>query len=167
MRRIPVKEQNIDSKISHIQSRANHSGEELNYRNMVMSCPGKLNGGSHCDDSQHDADLTIQIFSDKLNSTVSYKRDGTICCSDTAWEKEMTAEKRGLNLNLPILKANRKAIMDEIQQQLMSKNKGAWSPSEINKKLKIWSDKDSNGYKPYYGVAVWYLEKKLKQIYRS
>ncbi|MDR0995927.1 MAG: hypothetical protein LBL81_06530 [Tannerella sp.] len=151
-------------KVAHLvsQKTCNGDGRELAYNNMVLACPGKTEGHSHCDESQQDADLTINFFSDNLNEAISYKRDGTICCSNPVWEKEMTAKKDGLNLNLPRLKENRKAVMEGIQNSLMSKK--GWTHPQIKKKLDRWQNKDAEGkYQEYYGVAIWYLEKKLRQ----
>ncbi|MFI3263358.1 MAG: hypothetical protein R3Y26_10715 [Rikenellaceae bacterium] len=51
MRRIPVKDLTIDTKtkIEHLKCRERYSDETLDYNNMVVCCPGSIDGKLHCD----------------------------------------------------------------------------------------------------------------------
>jgi uncharacterized protein (TIGR02646 family) len=173
MRRIPVRDQNSNepSRIEHILSRTKHPDLELSYKNMVVCCPGAIDSdnfqkgtyrNSHCDKSKGENDITFSPFDSSFISTLGYKsKDGTIESSNHKYNEEIN---NLLNLNNALLKANRVQTLKGILDRL-NKNKKKWKASEIKKLLKSWDKKDDEGmYKPYCGVVVWYLKKKLRQL---
>ncbi len=54
MRKIPVTDfsQRESTRIDHIKSRFNYSNLELEYENLVICCPGFIDGYEHCDKSK-------------------------------------------------------------------------------------------------------------------
>ena len=162
MRRIPHKDENSTetSRIDHILSRDLHPNLKLSYNNMVICCPGAINNDFHCDKLKANNDITFNLFDDIFMKTLSYSsKDGEIKCSVTQYEDEIN---RMLNLNNPLLKRNRQLTLAAIIIELGKKQ---WKASEIRKLLICWDTKDTEGkYKPYNGIIIWYLNKKLKQI---
>lgn len=160
MRRIPYKDKNSneDSRIDHILSRDNHPDRKLDYQNMVICCPGAISKNFHCDKLKGEKDITFSLFDDTFISTLKYStKSGEIKSSNPEWDIEINDI---LNINNELLKANRLEVVNGIINVLKSKE---WKTGEIRKKLEEWDNKDKNGkFKPYSGIVVWYLNKKLK-----
>lgn len=160
MRRIPVKDCNSDEKtrIEHILCRERHADLQLDYKNMVICCPGAINDEFHCDKLKGTRDVTFDLFSGAFINTLSYSsKDGKIKSSNVQYDREINEI---LNLNHPFLKKNRSIILSGIINQLNKKKQ--WKASELRKLLENWNVKDSEGqYKPYNGIVIWFLEKHL------
>ena len=170
MRHIPAndKDSNTATKIEHIQCQTYHPDRDLDYTNMVICCPGVIDGAAakrqHCDTKKGESDITFDLFSDAFISTLSYgSKSGEITSSNTAYNKEINET---LNLNYSLLKVNRARVIKAIQQSGIPKdNKGRWLKSDIIKLIKRWNNIGSDGkYKEYCGIAVWYLNKQLKRV---
>ncbi len=176
MRRIPVKDkwrskeaivkgtgpdklEKETSKIAHLLSRTLQPEFQLKYWNMVAACPGMIDGVPHCDKSQESNNVTLPLFKQTLQASISYgTRDGEIKCSNPSWEKEI---KEILNLNHKMLKKSRSEAIEAIRRHV---NTGKWKPSQLGAILEEWENPDKNGrLKPYCGVVIWYLKKKLRQ----
>lgn len=86
-----------------------------------------------------------------------YSKNGEIKSSHTDWDNEMN---HILNLNKNILRKNRHSALKGVITQL----KKGWKVSQVRKELEKWRNKESDGhYKPYCGIVISYLEKKLKR----
>lgn len=96
-----------------------------------------------------------------LSLTHSYStKDGTIKCGIEQYDTEINEI---LNLNHSLLKNNRKSTLKGVIQQLQKKRR--WKATQIRNLLSHWNAKDRDGrYKPYNGIVVWYLKKKLSQV---
>lgn len=162
MRRIPTKDTNSDegSRIEHIHSRRNHEELQLDYQNMVICCPGAISHDFHCDKLKGDKDLSFNLFDDSFFSTISYNtKDGKIKSLDSLFNSEMN---RTLNLNNSLLKKNRVQTLNASIDYL---NKSKWKKAKIKKFLTDWNTKNEKGqFRPYQGIVVWYLNKKLSQL---
>ena len=163
MRRIPAKDTNSNetTRIDHKLSRENHDDLQLDYNNMVICCPGAITNDFHCDKSKGEEDVTIPLFEDNFVQTIEYDTsDGKIKSTNQTWNKEIDS-KEILNLN-KLLKRNRK---EAITAAALTLNKTIpWRRSAIQKLITDWDNTDNEGnYKPYNGIVVWYLKKKLKQ----
>lgn len=164
MRRIPVKDTNSNetSRIEHILSRENHPELQLDYTNMVICCPGAISDSYHCDKLKGNRDISFPLFSDQGVNTIKYKSNGEISSDNPDWDQEI---KKVLNLNNERLKENRKSTLKGVLNEL---NKREWKVSEIKKTIDQWRSKDTNGmYRPYHGIIVWYLTKKMNQAIRQ
>lgn len=175
MRRIPCKDDNSYDiiRVEHILSRKNHPDEEhvFGYNNLVACCTGAIGMSAdsenlsannfHCDRKKCEQDVSFNLFSESFIETLSYNsKDGTIKSSNTQYNKEINEI---LNLNHCQLKRNRFEALRGVITQL-SKIKSNWTKSNIEKVLAIWNEKDQDGYyKPYCGIVIWYLKKKLQQ----
>ena len=161
MRRIPHRDKNSSetSRIDHILCRENHDDLKLDYRNMVICCPGAINNEFHCDKLKDSNDVTFNLFDDAFINTISYKsRDGHISSSDITHNREMNDL---INLNHRLIKKNRIQTLNGIITRLGNRK---WKASDIRRELTQWEEKDVSGkYKPYCGIVIWYLKKKLRQ----
>lgn len=167
MRRIPTQDGNSNetSRIEHLKSRRNHPELQLDYSNMVICCPGAIDGVNfHCDKLKGENDVSFNIFDEHFISTISYSsKDGTIRSSNKIYNKEMNVL---LNLNHPSLKLNRYHVLRGVIEVLKKQSKKTdWNSAIINKMLEKWSQKDGEGfYKPYCGIVQWFLNKKLQRM---
>lgn len=163
MRRIPAKDANSNetTRIDHILCREKHEDRKLDYRNMVICCPGAIDCKFHCDKSKGNNDVSFNLFDQSFIDTLSYStKDGTIKCGIEQYDTEINEI---LNLNHSLLKNNRKSTLKGVIQQLQKKRH--WKATQIRNLLNHWNTKDRDGkYKPYNGIVVWYLKKKLGQV---
>ena len=166
MRRIPVRDRGADetTRIEHIIPQSTLSREDaMDYRNMVICCPGAISStsktGCHCDRHKGEDPISFSPLDQRFIDTLSYKNDGTIVSSNDTYNQEINDV---LNLNIPMLKANRKAVRGQL---ITSLGKNGWKKSNIQKILKVYQQKDTEGKKKEYcGVVVDYLTKKLRSI---
>ncbi len=161
MRRIPLTKrdptENETSKIAHLETRANNPARWGDYTNLVVCCPGNINGEAHCDKSQDSTNVTLPLFNIQLQNSISYgSHTGEIKSNNSSWSDEII---QVICLNNELLKANRRETLDGIRQVLEKKK---WTRAAIQEKFDQWSQKDAEGnYKPYCGIVIWYLKKKL------
>jgi len=163
MRSIPVTRldpgEAEQSKIAHLKSRANHRDHQLDYDNMVVCCPGNINGSAHCDKSQGPRNVTLPLFNNQLQQSIKYStHDGEIKSSNVNWDTEINDV---LHLNNVLLKYNRIQTLIGIRNVLETLK---WRRAKIREKLSQWTSHDAHGrLKPYCGIVIWYLQKKLNQ----
>ena len=161
MRRIPVRDSvsSEESRIEHIQCRQNHPHLQLEYKNMLVCCPGCINGEEHCDKSKGNKDIHFSLFTDALPKSITYSsKDGHIRSLNAEWDKDINEV---LSLNNIRLKNNRLQVIEGIIQSL---NKAKWKTSELEQKLEEWTQKDFNGrLKPYCGVVIAFLIRKIRE----
>ena len=160
MRGIPVKDSGNPetTRIDHIQSQANHDELRLNYSNMVICCPGYLNEDEHCDKLKGKSEITFSPFNEQTQTSITYRsKDGQIISNIPNWDSEIN---KILNLNNKYLKINRLSTLDGARHILERKN---WTKASLKKELERWSTFDEEGkLRPYCGIVIWYLEKKLR-----
>lgn len=168
MRQIPIKDssENETSKIEHIKSRSDYPDLQLDYNNMLICCPESIDGNNHCDKSKGHQSISFSLFVPQLQQSIAYSsKDGTIKSSDPTIDDELN---RLLKLNNRRLKANRLQVIEAIIATL---DKKKWKKSECQQQLEKWKERDTkniNGedvsvLRPYCGVVIHFLEKKLKQ----
>ncbi len=161
-RPIPVttSENRETSRIEHIQCRDNYPERQLDYTNMVVCCPGFIDGTEHCDKSKKNHNISFTPFSPAVQQSISYgSKEADIKSSNTVWYREMNDI---LQLNNNLLKKNRNETLNGVRAVLETKK---WRKAQIEHKLLAWSNKDNNNkYKAYCGIVIWYLEKKLRQF---
>ena len=163
MRRIPAKDGKIDatSKIEHILSQENHKNLQMNYGNMVICCPGKMNDGElHCDSSKGENDLFCSPLSRTAMMTIQYNpSDGRIKSSNPNYDREINDV---LNLNTQILMDNRSETWNAVCDYLTTQG---WTLSNVRKELDRYQCKNIEGKRiPYCGIVIYFLTKKLRLL---
>jgi uncharacterized protein (TIGR02646 family) len=162
MRRIPVKDKISaeTSRIEHIKCRDLYPDLQFDYSNIVVCCPGCIDGNEHRDRSKRNNEITFSPFDIRVEQSISYTtKDGLIKSTNESWNKEINEE---LNLNNQRLKQIRKEVINGLRAILEKKK---WTKKTIKQQLASWQSFDNkNRLKPYCGVIVWYLQKKLKNL---
>ena len=152
-------------KIEHWWCRAHHPGGQLNYRNLLGSCQGgegQPRSLQHCDTQKGDTDLAWNPAdpAHRIETRIRYELDGSIRADDADFDGQLNDV---LNLNLPVLKNNRKGIYDAVLQWWKSQKK--WShgrvPRERLERELARHDAGVGELAPYGQVAVWLLDQKL------
>ncbi len=160
MRRIPHRDNNSneDSRIDHMKSRSGHPDLKLDYRNMVICCPGAINNDFHCDKKKDEESITFDLFCDEFINTLSYQSsDGTIKSSNVAYDNEIN---KYLNLNNALLKQNRLQVLTAVINKLGKKS--PWAAADIKRLISEWDTMQDGKFYAYNGIVLWYLKKKLK-----
>ncbi|EIJ41936.1 TIGR02646 family protein [Beggiatoa alba B18LD] len=156
-----------NSKIEHWHCQSRYPKEQLDYKNMLAVCQGNEGQDEkqqHCDTKKGNTDITCHpadSASQYLLETLKYLGDGRIQSTESELNKQIETI---LNLNISRLMDNRKNIVIAVKKVLNSK-KGSRTQSEIQQYLNRWKSRDVGGkYQAYCGVAIDYLEKKLKRF---
>ena len=168
MRRIPCKDNisNENHRVEHILSREKHPDKKLDYKNMVICCPGHIGEENHCDRLKGDRDISFNLFDENFIRTLSYKSDGKIISSNVTFDNEINEV---LNLNTSLLKANRKEIWRVVTRELNTlKGDKPWNKTILKKCLEKYSNKHEKDGKmqfiPYCGIVIYNIQKKLRKM---
>jgi uncharacterized protein (TIGR02646 family) len=152
-------------KIEHWRCRSGHHAEQLNYRNLLGAClggDGQPPHLQHCDTRKGDRDLRWNPASPghHIETRLRYELDGSIRSDQAEFDAQLTDV---LNLNLIILKNNRKGVLDAIL--------GWWRQEKVRlagpvPRARFERERDGrtagNGdLEPYCQVAVWWLQQRL------
>lgn len=147
-------------KIEHWQCQAGYLHEQLNYRNILGAClggEGQPPRSQRCDTRKDDTDLLWNPADPKRDivSWLSYGTDGAIVSGGFEFNRQLDEV---LNLNLAILKNNRKPVLDVVLDWWRRH-----SPVPRHRiELEIDRHAPANGqFRPYSQIAVWLLQQKL------
>ena len=152
-------------KIEHWRCQAHHPGEQLNYRNLLGTClggHGQPAHRQHCDTRKGNRDLKWNPADSAhhIETRIRYELDGSIHSYETDFNGQLNDV---LNLNLPVLKNNRKAVYDAVLQwwgRQRRLNQGR-VPRERLERERTRHDAGVGELAPYVQVAVWLLGQKL------
>ena len=155
-------------KIEHWLCQADHPTEQLNYRNILGAClggEGQLFKNQHCDTRKGDRALMWNPAepSHQIESRIYYELKGAIRGKQGAFDDQLNDV---LNLNLPLLKQNRKGILDAVLEW--------WRHEKARLKGPVPRDRfvrqrdryvGGNGQlRPYCQVAVWWLDQHIAKL---
>ena len=146
-------------KVEHFRPRK-YAESVMVYDNLMAACLGISNQYRHCDTNKADQEISINPTDHRCEIIISYSSNGKVKCSE-----ECRADVEDtLNLNNPILTANRKAALDITLDLLKRANRG-FSTGNLERTLVKFQSKDKDGrYSPYCQVILWWLIKKLKRL---
>lgn len=170
MKRIP--ESNPPNlKIEHFCCQADNNQLQLTYSNLFASCTG--NEGQPkikqtCDTKKGNSVLTINLISNHPNceSLFKFNADGEISLliENDEIKKQINDV---LNLNMQTLKDNRREIYLEVQKKVENESRKLGSKqlklNYFEKEKKKWLNRSENKFKPFCMVAIYYLNKKIRQ----
>ncbi len=152
-------------KIEHWHSQANYSVEQLDYSNLLGSClgnEGKARPNQHCDTFKGDGDLSRNPANPthRVGQLTRFRGDGTVFSDDPFFDSERNAV---LNLNLPFLVENRKAILDGLKEAIPKL--GPLRRGTLEKWLLDWNGESNSGeLKPFCQVVVYWIQKRLARL---
>lgn len=160
-----------DMKIEHWRCQRRYRNQELDYRNLLAACrgaEGHRGADQHCDTKKGDRDLRWNPAdpSHRVETRLRYEADGTIRSDDPEFNDQLD---QVLNLNLSVLKNNRKRVLDVVLdwwQRERKRIQGPISRKRIERQRDWWSG-GSDDLRPYCQVAVWLLTQHLKRRTRS
>lgn len=143
-------------KIEHFKSQSKYPKLQLEYSNMLGCCDGgqgKPKKQQTCDTFKGDLELLLNPAdeADFKKMHIYYTDDGSIFSENEEFNKQLNSV---LNLNTNLLKNNRKDMIESAKLALSLK-RGTRTKSEISNLIQKYKSQ----HKPYYGVAVYYLEK--------
>lgn len=153
-------------KVEHWHCQDNYPDEQLDYTNMLGCCYGNEGEplyAQHCDTAKRNKNIVFNPSNpdhyERLE--IHYKADGTVYSMHHDFNQQLN-EVLNLNSDRHRLKANRKAVIRAIKEVLKKKSCNL-TAGYINKLIKDW--KSGNGkMKGYAGVAIYFLEKKLRRM---
>ncbi|WP_419937389.1 retron system putative HNH endonuclease [Candidatus Palauibacter sp.] len=159
-------------KIEHWRCQSNYPDRQLDYRNLLAACQGRIGylGGQpthlqHCDTKKGDSDLQWNPAdpAHRVETRIRYRVDGSICSDDVTFNDELNEV---LNLNLPLLKNNRVGVLDGVL--------GWWKKTKAEIRGPVPRDRfirerdrqvgGDGDLAEYCQVAVWWLEQRLARM---
>lgn len=157
-----------EMKIEHWRSQRRYATEQLNYRNLLGAClggagqPGDL---QHCDTRKGDLDLRWNPAdpAHRIEVRLRYEPDGGIRSDDPGFDGQLDSV---LNLNLPLLKHNRRGILDAVLawwKHEKARLRGPVPKATFERER----DRRISGTRelaPFCQVAVWWLEQRLLRL---
>jgi|SRR5579863_592507 len=155
-------------KIEHWQSQAGYRGEQLNYRNLLGAClggEGKPRRLQHCDTRKGDRDLRWNPAepSHHIEARVRYELDGSIHSDDNQFDEQLNEV---LNLNLLVLKNNRKGVLTAILDWWRREKARIHGPV-TRAQFESERDRYTGGAQhlaPYCQVVLWWLDQRLLRM---
>jgi hypothetical protein len=132
----------------------------LDYRNLLGACvggeglPARL---QYCDTRKQNLELKWNPANPehRIETRVRYDPDGTIRADDVAFNEQLN---QVLNLNLPLLKNNRKNVLTALLDWWRQNRP---IPRDRIEREIHWRTVTNGELPPYCEVAVWWLKKKL------
>jgi len=166
-----IDDQPLTTGIEHWHSQAKYPEEALNYKNLHAVCSG--NSGQpiamlHCDkskagqsDPKAKPDLHFQPSDGfhPIERMIRYSVDGLIDSDDSIMREDL----KMLNLNVAKLKNLRSVVIFTVAETLNSRI-GTRTRSQIEKYLQHWNQRSNEQLPEFYGVAVYFLKKKLAKF---
>ena len=157
-----IQPQNNAIKIEHWRSQSQFPAEQLDYANLLGAClgrEGQPRRWQHCDTHKGDDTLSKNPAnqSHRIEKLIRFTGDGTIEADDPTLDREINDV---LNLNLPILKRNRKAVLESFTATLIKC--GTLQRPTLVRWLREWNgESHSDDLEPYCQVVVYWLRKRL------
>ena len=163
-----IRPQNRSMKIEHWRSRSSYPGEQLNYRNLLGACrggEGKPLQRQHCDTRKGDRDLLWNPAdpAHHIETRIRYGPDGRIRSDEDEFDGQL---EQVLNLNDPLLRNNRKGLLDGILawwRHEKARLRGPVPRSRIERERNRRIDRTGK-LEPYSPAVVWWLEERLGKI---
>lgn len=162
-----------ETKIEHVVPQStlrDNEKETLNYKIMLGVCYGNEAKGRKfknftCDAHKRNTDLKVNPFDKNCIAKIKYTSNGMIDSEDEDVKHDLVDT---LNLNCDeadvYLVKNRREVLNACKDKLKRMQKsGIWSRSILEKMFKEYKEPDKDGkLKPYSGIVMWYLEKRLQ-----
>lgn len=158
-----IRAQPAQMKIEHWRSQAYYPNEQLNYRNLLGACLGEEGQPvhlQHCDTRKGNSPLKWNPANPvhHIEDRIRYEIDGSVCSDESDFDAQLN---NVLNLNLPLLKNHRKAILEAISTWWRLRRPVA--RHRILQKRNEWVP-STGELRPYSHVAVQWMNQKLASM---
>jgi uncharacterized protein (TIGR02646 family) len=155
-------------KIEHWKCQTRYPTEQLNYKNLMATCPGGAGlpeRSQHCDTKKGDKDLNWNPAEPDhhIETRLRYEADGTIRSDDVEFDTQLN---NVLNLNLPLLKSHRKGVLTSILEwwkREKDRIRGPIPRDQFERERNRYI-RSSGHLTPYCQVAVWWLQQRLAKM---
>ena len=158
----------LTMKIEHWRPQSRYPAEQLTYRNLLGACLGGDRQPphlQHCDTRKGDRDLLWNPADPghHIQTRLRYEMDGSIRSDEAEFDAQLAEV---LNLNLPILKNNRKAVLDALLDWWKRERQRFGGPVA---RARFERERNQRGagagdFEPFCQVAVWWLELRLARM---
>lgn len=155
-------------KVEHWRCQDDHPEEQLRYGNLLGAClggEGKPRHVQHCDTHKGNRALLYNPAepAHHIEERIHYEPDGTIASGDAAFDAQLSEV---LNLNLPRLKNNRKAILTGILDWWKHEKGRIRGPVpkervELERARRVAGN---GNLEPFCQVVIWWLEQRLRRM---
>lgn len=155
-------------KIEHWRCQRYYQEKQLEYRNLLAAClggegqPPRL---QHCDTSKEDRDLEWNPAdpAHHIETRISYGLDGSVHGNEAKFDEHLNDV---LNLNLPMLRNNRKRQLDRVLLWWKLEKARIRGPVPRDRFVREKEKQiPSEGQlRPYCQVMVWWLDQRLKRM---
>jgi len=160
-----IQDNRLKTKIEHWQSQSGFPEFQLDYRNFLAVCDGRQGDSyknTHCDTHRGNDPLKYNPSSSRtpINTLLKYSSSGRVTSDEPLMEKDIAT----LNLNQIRMIGNRLEVLSVLADYL-NKDSNSRTKPELRKLLFKWESRDSNNMlKPYCGVAIFIIKKKMTRI---
>jgi uncharacterized protein (TIGR02646 family) len=155
-------------KIEHWRCRSRHPAEQLNYRNLLGACMGGEGQPPHlrhCDTRKEDQDLQWNPAdpTHHIETRIRYEMDGSIRSDESVFDKQLDDV---LNLNLTILRNNRKAVLNAVLtwwklEKAQLRGPVPRAQFQRERDLRVAGNDE---LAPFCQVAIWWLDQRLARM---
>ncbi|WP_369573040.1 retron system putative HNH endonuclease [Acidithiobacillus sp. IBUN Pt1247-S3] len=147
----------VGMKIEHWQCQADHPERQLDYSNLLGAClggHGRPDREQHCDTRKGNNGLCFSVCdpAHPIERKIRFLGDGTIKADDAAIDGALNVV---LNLNLPRLVSNRKAVLAAFQQRLQDGRR-----VDPARELPKWDGTKAGDLPEFAQVVVYWLRKR-------
>ncbi len=144
-------------KVEHWQCQADNPARQLDYSNLLGAClggHGRPEREQHCDTRKGNSALCFSVCdpAHPIERQIRFLGDGRISADDAAIDEAINAV---LNLNLPRLVINRKAVLAAFQQRLQDGRR-----LDPARELPRWDCTEPGELPEFAQVIVYWLRKK-------
>jgi len=159
-----IKAESGQMRIEHWHSQAAHPLEQLAYSNLLGACAGAEGqpwNNQHCDVRKRERDLSRNPAHQppRVEDLVHFLGDGRVRSDDQGFDQEL---RDVLNLNVPFLVNERKAVLDAFKRTL--NKRGNLGRKTLEKWLQDWNgDSHTGELRPFCQVIVYWLRKRLSR----
>jgi uncharacterized protein (TIGR02646 family) len=152
-------------KIEHWRCQSSYPAAQLIYRNLLGACLGGQGQSAklqHCDTRKGNSVILWNPANPAhhVETRVRYEADGSIRSDEAAFNAELETV---LNLNLPLLKNNRRSILDAVLGWWRHEKGriGGAVPRATFERERARRTDGAGDLEPFCQVAVWWLDQRL------
>ena len=155
-------------KVEHWRSQSRYPDKQLSYQNLLGACRGGHGQPAHlqhCDTRKGDGDLKWNPANPAhhIETRIRYELDGSIHANEADFDGQLNDV---LNLNLRVLKSNRKGVLDAVLDWWKHERARIGGPVPRDRFVRK-RDQHIGGdgeLQPYCQVTVWWLEQRLARM---